>query len=67
MEVEPLRHVEAQKGVEMMRLGTNLMKHSTQGFPHLRFYQLSEDLRRLIWFSQSKSIDKSYIDMAKVV
>ena len=51
LEVEALRHIEAQKALEYMRLGSNLMRHTGKGFPHIRLFELSEDLRRIIWFS----------------
>jgi len=51
LEVEPLRHVEAQKAIEYMWIGSNLMKHSGKGFPHIWLFELSEDLKRIIWFS----------------
>lgn len=66
LEVEPLRHIEAQKAIEFMRLGSNLMRHTGNGYPHIRLFQLSDDLKRLIWLSGSKSINESRIDLRKV-
>lgn len=66
LEVEPLRHIEAQKAIEFMRLGSNLMRHTGSGIPHIRLFQLSDDLKRLIWLSGSKNINESRIDLRKV-
>ena len=66
LEVEPLRHIEAQKAIEYMRMGSNLMRHSGKGYPHIRLFQLSDDLKRLIWLSSSKNINESRIDLRKV-
>jgi hypothetical protein len=66
LEVEPLRHIEAQKAIEYMQMGSNLMRHSGKGYPHIRLFQLSDDLKRLIWLSSSKNISESRIDLRKV-
>ena len=67
VEVEPLRHVEAQKAIEYMSLGSNLMKHTGRGYPHIRLFQLTEDLKRILWFSSTKKIEDSIIHIARIV
>lgn len=64
--IKPFQHVEAQKAIQRMRQGTNLLKHTTLGYPHLRHFQLSADLRRLIWYSAGKSKDQTIIQLANV-
>eukprot|EP01054_Gregarina_sp_Poly1_P000775 Gregarina_sp_Poly_1__774@NODE_1185_length_4838_cov_96_099350_g815_i0_p1_GENE_NODE_1185_length_4838_cov_96_099350_g815_i0NODE_1185_length_4838_cov_96_099350_g815_i0_p1_ORF_typecomplete_len1109_score209_22Mcp5_PH/PF12814_7/1_2e04Mcp5_PH/PF12814_7/4_6e06PH_12/PF16457_5/9_9e03PH_12/PF16457_5/3_3e05PH/PF00169_29/0_0011_NODE_1185_length_4838_cov_96_099350_g815_i014424768 len=64
--INPFQHVEAQKAIRRMRLGTNLLKHTSYGFPHLRHFQLSPDLKRLIWYSAGKSKDQTIIHLANV-
>lgn len=51
LRINPLLHVESMKAIEIMRRGTNLLRHTQQGFPHLRQFQLSSDCRRLLWYS----------------
>jgi len=66
-EVEPLRHIESQKAIERMRRGSNLLKHTKYGFPHLRQFQLSDDLQRLVWYTGAKSKKDSLIQMNRLV
>merc|ERR1719191_974580 len=64
--IEPLLHVEAQKAIERMRKGSNLLKHTHYGFPHLRQFQLSDDRKRLIWYSGAKRKDDSVVQLEEV-
>merc|ERR1719389_1658744 len=64
--IEPLLHVEAQKAVERMRKGSNLLKHTHYGFPHLRQFQLSDDRKRLVWYSGAKRKDDSVVQLDEV-
>jgi len=66
IQIEPMLHVEAQKAVENMRRGANLLKHTRYGFPHLRQFQLSEDRKRLLWYSGAKTKNDSVIIMDSV-
>jgi hypothetical protein len=66
LEVEPLRHIEAQKAIEYMRMGSNILRYTGNGYPHIRLFQLSDDLKRLIWFSGTKNINESRIDLRKI-
>lgn len=59
--VDPLMHVEAQKAIERMRRGSNLLKHTHYGFPHLRQFQLSDDKKRLVWYSGAKRKEDSVV------
>ena len=52
--VEPLLHAEAQRAITRMHRGSNLLKHTRYGFPHLRQFQLSTDCQRLVWYSGKK-------------
>jgi len=64
--VEPLLHVEAQKAIERMRRGSNLLKHTHYGFPHLRQFQLSDDRKRLVWYSGAKRKEDSVVNLDEV-
>eukprot|EP00397_Hematodinium_sp_SG-2012_P005415 GEMP01005435.1.p1 GENE.GEMP01005435.1~~GEMP01005435.1.p1 ORF type:complete len:782 (+),score=170.50 GEMP01005435.1:132-2477(+) len=66
IQVEPMLHVEAQKAIDNMRRGANLLKHTRYGFPHLRQFQLSEDRRRLLWYSGAKRKEDSVINIDTV-
>ncbi|CDJ42522.1 Chromosome condensation regulator protein, related [Eimeria tenella] len=64
--VDPLRHIEAQKAILRMRRGTNLLKHTRFGHPHLRQFQLSADRQRLLWYSASKGKEASVVQMGEL-
>jgi len=66
VQVEPLLHVEAQKAIERMRRGSNLLKHTHYGFPHLRQFQLSDDRKRLVWYSGAKRREDSVVQLQDV-
>ena len=50
----------------MMKDGSNLLKHLNDGYPHIRFFQLSDDCDRIIWYSSSHTIDHSIIKIASI-
>merc|ERR1719316_1568858 len=64
--IQPTLHVEAQKAIERMRRGSNLLKHTKYGLPHLRQFQLSEDWQRLLWYTSSKSKEESMVRLHEV-
>lgn len=66
VEIEPLRHAEAQVAVRLMMIGSNLLKHTKKGFPHIRLFQLSSDLKRILWYTKSKKITESQISIGTV-
>jgi hypothetical protein len=43
------------------------MRHTGKGYPHIRLFELSEDLKRILWFSSSKSIEESFVDLTRVL
>ncbi|PHJ23462.1 chromosome condensation regulator related [Cystoisospora suis] len=61
--VHPLLHIESQKAFQRMMQGTNLLKHTRYGYPHLRQFQLSMDRRRLLWYTSSKSKSSSVVHL----
>ncbi|CAK0830708.1 unnamed protein product [Prorocentrum cordatum] len=67
VQVEPLLHVEAVKAIDRMKRGSNLLKHTHYGFPHLRQFQLSDDRKRLIWYSGAKRKEDSVIQLEDVI
>merc|ERR1719454_1556197 len=67
VQLEPLLHVESQKAIERMRRGSNLLKHTHYGFPHLRQFQLSDDRKRLVWYSGAKRKEDSVVNLDEVV
>ncbi len=64
--VEPLRHAEAQRAIEIMQMGANLLKYTGKGTPHIRQFQLSSDMKRIMWYCKSKPQVETYIDLATV-
>lgn len=67
VEVPALLHVEAKNAIEKMRRGTNLLKHSSSGFPHLRQFQLTDDTERLMWYSSTKHRKDAVVRFSEVV
>lgn len=67
VQIDPKLHVEAVKAIDRMRRGANLLKHTHYGFPHLRQFQLSDDTKRLIWYSGAKRKEDSMVNLDKVV
>jgi len=67
IDIDPLKHGEAQKGIKVMRFGSNLLKHTASHCPHLRQFQLSTDRKRLIWYSTSKDIAVSQVPWENVI
>ncbi|CAD7951992.1 unnamed protein product [Amoebophrya sp. A120] len=66
IQIDPILHVEAQKAIARMKRGSNLLKHTRYGYPHLRMFQLSEDTRRLIWYSAAKEKKDTVISMENI-
>ncbi|KAF8819478.1 hypothetical protein IE077_004192 [Cardiosporidium cionae] len=64
--VEPLMHGEVKIALNMMRAGTNLIKYTTRGLPHIRQFQLSKDNRRLVWYTASKNKELSRVYMKDI-
>lgn len=46
--------------------GSNLLKHTRFGQPHLRQFQLSADRRRLLWYSSSKAVGEAVVHLSDV-
>ena len=66
VEIEPLQHLEFSKALELMKTGSNLLKHTRNSLPHIRLFQITEDLRYLIWYSSGKSHEKASILLENV-
>jgi hypothetical protein len=49
-----------------MHKGTPFLKYGKQGYPHFRQFQLSEDNRRLMWYSKQKSLKQSQVRLTDV-
>lgn len=64
--VTPLTHIEAQKAIKVMHEGSNLLKHINNGNPHIRFFQLSEDSNRLVYFSEVREIEETQVYLSCV-
>ena len=57
--IDPLQHLEASKAIDIMKHGANLLKHTRGSMPHIRLFQLTSDLKHLIWFTATKSQKES--------
>jgi hypothetical protein len=66
IEVEPMRHGEAVKAVDTMKQGSNLLKHTHSGMPHIRLFQVTNDLKQLIWYTARKSHKETKILFSEV-
>ena len=38
-----------------------MLKHCKEGFPHIRNFQVSSDLKRILWYTKSKSISEAQV------
>eukprot|EP00913_Durusdinium_trenchii_P031769 g29753.t1 len=65
VQIDPKLHVEAVKAIDRMRRVQR--KHTHYGFPHLRQFQLSDDTKRLIWYSGAKRKEDSMVNLDEVV
>lgn len=61
VEIEPLKHIEAQTAIKYICVGSNILKQTKKGIPHIKMFQLSSDLKRILWYSKSKKIEQSQI------
>jgi len=60
--------VELTNGIAELRAGTPLLKYPrrTQGVPHFKFVQLSQDNQYLRWFSKKKKAPQSTINISDI-
>lgn len=49
-----------------MKQGANLLKHLNDSYPHIRYFQLSDDNERIIWYSSTFDISNSVIRLSSV-
>jgi len=54
--VHPMNHKEARWGIQMLKDGANVLKHWSDTHPHIRYFQLSDDNERLVWFSTVREV-----------
>lgn len=66
VEINPMKHLESMTAIKNMIIGSNLLKHSKFGFPHIRLFQLSQDFRRIIWYSKTKPISDSQVSFDNI-
>ena len=61
VEIEPLKHLESLRALECMKAGSNLLKHTRNSMPHIRLFQITQDLKFLIWYSSGKTQAQSSV------
>ena len=44
-----------------------MLKHTKNGFPHIRNFQLSSDLKRILWYTKAKSISEAQVAFDSIV
>ena len=66
VEIEPLRHIESQFAIKFMIIGSNLFKLTNKGVTHLRLFQLSNDLKRILWYSKSKNLKEANLSIENI-
>ena len=68
--VSPLRSMnDTRLNVDVlafMKRGTPFLKYGKSGYPHFRPFQLSEDNCRIEWFSSSKKLKDTQVQLARV-
>eukprot|EP00742_Colponemidia_sp_Colp-10_P002210 GILJ01002363.1.p1 GENE.GILJ01002363.1~~GILJ01002363.1.p1 ORF type:complete len:646 (-),score=71.18 GILJ01002363.1:240-2123(-) len=53
--------------IQMMKMGSALLKYGSSGQPHFRQFQLSADGKRLMWFSPKKTSDSTQVAIRDVI
>jgi len=66
VEIEPLKHLESKVALKYMIIGSNLLKHTQKGFPHIRLFQLSHDFKRILWYTKTKTITDAQISIESI-
>ena len=52
--------------IAWMKKGSSMLKYGRFGYPHFRHFELSKDGEALVWYSSSKKITKSRIELNSV-
>eukprot|EP00466_Bigelowiella_natans_P015963 jgi/Bigna1/127576/aug1.4_g2284 len=50
-----------------MKQGSAFLKYGNRGFPHFRHVQLSQNHRKIQWFSKAKKLSDSEIDFSQII
>ena len=66
VQIPALKHIESQVAIKYMLTGSNLLKHTYDSYPHIRLFQLSQDLKRIIWYTKSKTLSESQIAIESI-
>lgn len=66
VQIDPLRHLEAQVAIKYILVGSNLLKHPLKGFPHIRLFQVSQDLRRILWYTKNHPLSDSQVSFDSI-
>ena len=61
------KEYETINAIEWMKQGSSMLKYGRFGYPHFRHFELSEDGQSLQWYSSSKKLQKSRIDLREVL
>lgn len=61
VQIPAIKHIESQVAIKCMLSGCNLLKHTYKGFPHIRLFQISQDLKRILWYTKSKPLTDSQV------
>ena len=60
------KEMETVDAMEFMKKGSAMLKYGRFGSPHFRHFELSHDGQHLMWYSNTKKLDKSRIDLKTV-
>ena len=66
VEIDPLQHSEANCAIELMKQGANLLKHTRNSMPHIRLFQLTNDLKYLIWYTSNKTNQEASVPLKDI-
>ena len=66
VEIPALKHIESQVALKYMLTGSNLLKHTPRGYPHIRLFQISHDLKRILWYTKSKPLTDSQVSIESI-
>eukprot|EP01084_Bolivina_argentea_P083482 151135_1 len=57
---------ETVDAIGFMKKGSSMLKYGKRGYPHFRHFELSHDGQYLMWYTSSKKLDKSRINLHDV-
>eukprot|EP01083_Nonionella_stella_P116371 345761_1 len=52
--------------IVVMKRGAAMLKYGRRGFPHFRWFQISHDLTKLLWYSREKGLSETHVTIPDI-